>query len=809
MERRPKPPEYPEVELIIPDEDPYKPNEKEKSRLGKVYEIIETLRDPYSGMEKVNYKHLIKDYTATNIMEPYKALEPSYENIYKDGSDIYKIQLNNGSALILKIVDCPSNKKRKIHSLLQEYTIGKILASISENIVKPIAMKQIILDRGKIVRVEMLMEYGGVSLYNIYLKMKRDLVIKIMEQLIGALELMASIGITHLDVKPDNILWNEKTGKVKLIDFGISMACYRSPEAISMIAKAEQKRKILGYTKDYAPPEILNITKDREGIILNKVDVFCLGITFGEMLLACHGEENIKRGKANVDEHTKFIKNLKEKLELCGESCWCGLLEKCLRFLPEERPTFAKVKEEFKMIASQIGFKTIIVNDDDSYKKDAYLSLAESYMELNEYEAALQYYTNCTKNYMLTQEEKLKVYYKLGKVYINLNKKEKAISYFKNVKKMYKNERNIVGLIGIYKSLAEAYSLLNNKEQLRYIKKALKVAIKVYGEENNEIVANLYNILANIFNKLNDYTKAIEYVKKAMEIVEKLHGKDHVALATLYKTFGDIYYESVNHDESFECYKKALNLSLAAYGENHITVANLYDTLAYFCDGLFSGHTFMENDLPGRCIQIFEYFHKAKCIKAAIYGDADSSLIPSYTLLATSCLNPYCQVEVDNPENLEAISADLGRRYSSFQYNEIALDYIWKAIYINMIYHPDEDDESFSKLYIYLAYCYQSLGQYGKAIEYYNKSIRITVNKHGEYHRDMVHLYHSIAMMYRIAEHYDEAIKWYIKAITVAAKVYGEDHERVDDLNSELEHLLEFEETQQQGQETQWQSLNL
>ena len=59
---------------------------------------------------------------------------------------------------------------------------------------------------------------------------------------------MEELGISHLDIKPLNIVWN----KAKLIDFEISLMSFGKD---TRVFKTVNNKKVR-YTKEYAAPEI-------------------------------------------------------------------------------------------------------------------------------------------------------------------------------------------------------------------------------------------------------------------------------------------------------------------------------------------------------------------------------------------------------------------------------------------------------------------------------------------------------------------------------------------------------------------------
>jgi len=77
-------------------------------------------------------------------------------------------------------------------------------------------------------------------------------------------------GFAHKDIKLENILYNEKTRQVNLIDFGL---CYNM--------RKEQTCRDFAGSKEYASPEML---LSRSSFCPKKVDVWALGVTLYALL---------------------------------------------------------------------------------------------------------------------------------------------------------------------------------------------------------------------------------------------------------------------------------------------------------------------------------------------------------------------------------------------------------------------------------------------------------------------------------------------------------------------------------------------
>jgi serine/threonine protein kinase len=95
------------------------------------------------------------------------------------------------------------------------------------------------------------MEYcSGGELLDVIANKKRNherMTCEAMEKLVRALIHCHSSNITHKDIKPDNIMYDE-SGNVKLIDFGLSQQTKSTDEKMDTIAG----------TPYFIAPEVLN-----------------------------------------------------------------------------------------------------------------------------------------------------------------------------------------------------------------------------------------------------------------------------------------------------------------------------------------------------------------------------------------------------------------------------------------------------------------------------------------------------------------------------------------------------------------------
>src|SRR5665647_1088489 len=184
---------------------------------------------------------------------------------------------SGGMAIVYLAQDTVTNTKVAIKVLKEEVSDKeKILERFTQegllNLNHPNIVK--ILDAGVHENTPyIVMEYiEGRDLEDLIKDKKRLSVSKalsILSQLLSALSYVHSFAIIHRDIKPKNILI-DKSGKVKLTDFGIAKSMY-----------SHVKTSTGGYlgAPAYSSPEQM------DGLALDaRSDIYSLGITFYEML---------------------------------------------------------------------------------------------------------------------------------------------------------------------------------------------------------------------------------------------------------------------------------------------------------------------------------------------------------------------------------------------------------------------------------------------------------------------------------------------------------------------------------------------
>jgi len=142
------------------------------------------------------------------------------------------------------------------------------------------------------------------------------------------LERLHNLKFIHRDIKPNNIMIEENTLNVKLIDFGLS----------KIAEKTETYTENKGGTPRYMAPEFYQVdkTKQRPIKITTKVDIWSLGCLISELFSSIVPWYNIDRNDFGVRKHLLKKKPFPIPQEIKDE-CFINLIEKCVDLEPKNR----------------------------------------------------------------------------------------------------------------------------------------------------------------------------------------------------------------------------------------------------------------------------------------------------------------------------------------------------------------------------------------------------------------------------------------------------------------------------------------
>ncbi|MBW4685719.1 MAG: AAA family ATPase [Komarekiella atlantica HA4396-MV6] len=197
----------------------------------------------------------------------YQILELIYDEIK---TAVYRARRNqDGKLVVIKLLKLEYPELKDIARLRHEYELIKNLDI--KGVIKAYSLEKYNKSLALILE-----NFDGISLYNIIKNQK----IKLLDFLQIGIHITQALGelhqnyILHKDIKPQNLLVNEETHQVKVIDFSIS----------SLLSKEKHKLSnpdLLEGTLAYMSPEQ---TGRMNRSVDYRTDFYSLGVTFYEML---------------------------------------------------------------------------------------------------------------------------------------------------------------------------------------------------------------------------------------------------------------------------------------------------------------------------------------------------------------------------------------------------------------------------------------------------------------------------------------------------------------------------------------------
>lgn len=196
--------------------------------------------------------------------------------------------LPEGTLVALKLIDITKLNEEQINDIDREVSVLTRASSFDS------CNNNVVCYYGKIVTsyrsrnyFVIVMEYiEGIPLSRLSNeKLSDDNLNNIIQQLLIAVGYIHSLQIVHRDIKPDNIIYDPRSGVVKLIDFGFS--CY----SVLYNVKYQCRMNTKG-TPSYIAPEIWayylqgtkDITTDEDIEKLKKADMWSLGMSLYQLI---------------------------------------------------------------------------------------------------------------------------------------------------------------------------------------------------------------------------------------------------------------------------------------------------------------------------------------------------------------------------------------------------------------------------------------------------------------------------------------------------------------------------------------------
>ena len=330
----------------------------------------------------------------------------------------------------------------------------------------------------------------------------------------------------------------------------------------------------------------------------------------------------------------------------------------------------------------------------------------------------------------------------------------------------------------IYNNIGCVYDKLgNHKQALEYLKKALTIRIKVL-PENHPDIATLYNDVGSVYYKLGDHKQALEYYLKALAVAKKVLPVNHPNIATLYNNIGGLYGELGEHKKEINYYLKALVIRKKILPENHPDIATSYNNVGYAYCKLGENKSLKyslkalvirEKILPENHPDLSMSYNNVGCAYGQL-GEYEKSL--EYVL---KTLKIQKRVLPKNHLNIARTFDNIGYIYGKLGKHEQALEYVLKSLSIREKVLPDNHLD-IAMSYHNVGYVYGELGEHKQALEYYLKVLAIQEKILSKNHPDIATTYDNIGYEYERLGNDKRSPKYYLKALAIREQILPKNH---------------------------------
>ena len=219
----------------------------------------------------------------------------NYEKIRELGrggfGTVYLARDASGDRIVVKEIDLSQMDAEAQKVILHgEVDVFKYIKSKTIETDSPYLIKYIRHQRHMDVLV-IIMEFHEDQISELYVRSSRDknrqkrLIVNVFKQVVRGIHALHTCGVLHRDIKPNNLLYDSATQKIKIADFG--NACIRwnrsSPSRgrFTEVLETDNCNNCVGTPGDFDPAEIL---KGSACTINGKAsDMYSIGATFYEL----------------------------------------------------------------------------------------------------------------------------------------------------------------------------------------------------------------------------------------------------------------------------------------------------------------------------------------------------------------------------------------------------------------------------------------------------------------------------------------------------------------------------------------------
>ena len=381
----------------------------------------------------------------------------------------------------------------------------------------------------------------------------------------------------------------------------------------------------------------------------------------------------------------------------------------------------------------------------------------------------------------------------LGEVWRGLGEARKAVSFLERAlaiyEQVYHETPNHPEIARTLNNLGNAWSDLGDaKQAVSFYQRALAIYEQSYQETpNHPEIARTLNNLGNAWSDLGDAKQAVSFYQRALAIKEQVYQEDpnHPDIASTLNNLGNAWSDLGDAKQAVSFLERALAIYEQVYHEtpNHPDIARTLNNLGEVWRGL------------GEARKAVSFLERASAIYKQSYQET-----PNHPHIARSLHNLgaawrdlgearkavsfyeralaiYEQVyqETPNHPDIARTLNNLGNAWDGRQ----AVSYYQRALAIyEQVYHETPNHPDIARTLNNLGNAYSALGDYSKALEYYQQALEMQQALHeGKNHAQVAQALRDVGDAYKGLSQHEQALEYYQPVLTMQQKLHeGNNH---------------------------------
>ena len=322
----------------------------------------------------------------------------------------------------------------------------------------------------------------------------------------------------------------------------------------------------------------------------------------------------------------------------------------------------------------------------------------------------------------------------VGFTYLNLKKISRALSAFKESlgmsTRLHKDEDHLNKAASLF-GIGEAYHAINElNKALEYKSFSLKMYKTIFKGEDHFKTVKLLNSLASTYLKRNEHVKAVELHKVALGMKKRLLSMDTNELVADLHNIASVYAAIGDSANAFDFYREAVDISKRISEPNDSLI--IVESLQALGDTFFLFKRFNE---------ALECFLQSFSMRERLSAEKEIS-----------------------DEEMKSLLMKLYNTCKSLSEFENALKYYNRVFdVLNRTVSSKELDKEYIEYYINVAILYSEIGQFEKAVEFYEEALNISSRLKIDDSEKIGMLLNNIGIMHANLKQFNLALEYQLK----------------------------------------------